>query len=140
MLWANHAARYVDIFNKFTTKDLKAYNVPQVFLCYCSERCYKIIDDTAREKYHLNGQTPHTLMSVQPTDISAIYESGWYDWCYYRYTAAKLQNSAELLGRFLGPADHAGTAMYQWEMNENGIVLPLLTLRSLNVGEINSGT
>ena len=93
---------------------------------------------TVCDKYHLNGHTPHTLITGKPTDISDIYEFGWYKWCYYRDSAAKFPNPVKRLGIFLGPADHDGIDLSQWVMNKNVTVLLRQTLRYLNVGEINS--
>ena len=77
-------------------------------------------------------------MNGQPTDISAICEFGWYDWCYYRDPSAKFPILVERLGRFLCPEYHFGTAIYKWVMNQNVNVLPQHTQRSLNAGDINS--
>ena len=78
---ANHAEQYVDILKKAITKDLKASNKPLVIWCYSAENRSKIINAKARENYHLNGQTPHTLLTGKPTYISAICEFLWYNWC-----------------------------------------------------------
>ena len=69
-MWANRAEQYVDIFNKVITKDLKYYNAPLVIWCYFYERLYKTINYTACDKFQLNGQTPHTLITFHTTDIS----------------------------------------------------------------------
>ena len=123
MPWYNFAEWCVDIFKKATTKDLKAYNEPLALWLFCAERLSKTIINTACDNYHLNSHTPHTLMTGEQTDISAICDLGWYAWWYYWYQDAKLPNNTERLGRVLGPADHYCTAMYQWVMNENGTIL-----------------
>ena len=81
MPWSNHAELYLDIFKKSITKELKASNAPLVLWNYFDERFPKITNDTERENYHLNSQTPHPLMTGHPTDISYICEFGWYKWC-----------------------------------------------------------
>ena len=45
---------------------------------------------------------------------------------------------SERLGRCLGPAEHVGSAMSQWVLNEKGNVLPQQTLRSLTSLELQS--
>ena len=67
----------MDIFKKDITKDLKASNQIIFLWYYCAERQYKIIHATAHGKVLLNSQTPQTLITVQPTDISDIYRFGW---------------------------------------------------------------
>ena len=63
-------------------------------------------------------------MTGQPADISVICVFGWYNWCYYQDPDNMFPNPVELLGRVLGPVEHAGTEMSQWVMNENGTFLP----------------
>ena len=121
-------------------KDLRDYNEPLVLWCYFDDRRSKIINAKYHENYHLNSQTPHKLIIEQPADISAIYEFGRYNWCFYQEPSAKFPNPAKRLGRVLYPADRYGTAMYQWEMNENDTVLSQNTFCSLNVGGISSNT
>ena len=111
MPWANHAEKYLNIFYKSIAKEFKAFNAPLVLWCYCAECRSKIINYTTHEKYHLNGQTSYTSMTVQPTDISAICEIGWYNWLYYQDPYAKLPRPVEHLGRVLGPAEHARKSM-----------------------------
>ena len=132
-MWANRAKKYVDIFKKAITKDLKASNSPLVLWCYFAECSSKIINATACDNYHLNGETTRTLMTDQPMDISAIYLFYWYNWFYYQYQAAKFPNSVNRLRRVLCPVYHAITAMSQWLMNDNGTVVPGQTLHSLNI-------
>ena len=124
MSWANHAKLYVDIFKNSTITDLKYFNTTLVLWFYCAECRSKIINDTFHDNYHLNGQTPHTLMDGQPTDISDICEFRWYWWCYYWYPADKLPNNVECLSRVLGPAYHTSIAMYQSVTNQDVTALP----------------
>ena len=82
-----------------------------------SERRSKIINSTARDNYHFNSQTPHTLITGQPTDISAIFEFRWYKWCYYRDPDAKLPDPTEHIGRIVILVDHSGIDISQWVIN-----------------------
>ena len=61
----------------------------------------------------------------------------WYDVIYYRDTRiGGLPLPSESLGRCLGPVDHAGNAMRQWVLNNNGKVVSYQTLRRLTKVEI----
>ena len=76
-------------------------------------------------------------MTGQPYDISNLCLFGWHDWVYYIDTrVGGFPLSSQSLGRCLGPVDHAGNAMSQWVLNNNGKVLPYQTLRRLTKAEI----
>ena len=121
------------------TNYLKAYNAPLVIWCYFSESQSKIINAKIRDNSHLNVHTPHTLMTVHRTDISAICDFWWYDWFYYRYPGAKFSSSVKHLGIVLGQVDHPSTSMSQWDMNDYGAFLTRHKLRFLHVSDISSG-
>ena len=111
MPWANCVERYVDIFKNSTKKDFKASNEPLVLWCYCFERQYKIINATEHDNFHLNGQTPHTVMTGHPTDLSTICEFLWYYCCYYWCLSAKFPSPANHLDIVLGQSKHAETSI-----------------------------
>ena len=112
-----------------------------VLWCYAAERRADILSCSSRNIYELGGQVPHTKLTGQQTDISALvafewYE--WYEWVYYRDPIASHPHPSERLGGFLGSVNHVGTAMSQWVMNEKGNVLPQQTLRHLTPLELHS--
>ena len=100
------------------------------------EWCAKVLSATAHEHFQLDGMTPRTKLTGQPTDISNLCEFGWYEWVQFRYDNNQFPEPHKHLGRCLGPADHAGKVMSQWVMNRNGNVLPIQTLRKLREDEI----
>ena len=120
--------------------DLKISNCPMVLWCYAVERRGKIISASTRNIYELYGQVPQSKISGQQTDISSLAAFGWYEWVYYRDPGQTFPMPSERLGRCLGPAEHAGTAMSQWVLNEKGSVLPQQTLRHLTKQELLSNT
>ena len=138
MSWINHAERYVDIFKKSIMKYLKSSNAPLVLWCYCVYLQSKSINATVRDNFHLYVQTPDTLITGQTTDISAICELGWYNWCYYRDTSSKFPSPVERLSIVIGTENHVGVAMSRWVMNDHCNVLPCQTLCYLNIVDINS--
>ena len=56
----------------------------------------------------------------------------------YRKEGHSFPLPSERLGRVLGPADHAGHAMFQWILTERGKVLPIQTVQRLTPAEIDS--
>ena len=137
---SNRAERTIKILKDGAKKDMFDSNCPMVLWCYCIERRAEIINSTARSNYLLQGQVQKTRMTGQPTDISAICEFGWYQWVIYRVEGEKFPFQHQRLGRVLGPARNAGTAMSQWVMTAPGDVMPIQTLRALTKAEDNSPT
>ena len=138
--WANRAELYVGITKSETKTDLKTSNCPMVLWCYAVERRANILSASTRNIYELYGQVPQSRISGQQTDISSLAAFGWYEWVYYRDPGQTYPMASERLGRCLGPAEHAGTAMSQWVLNEKGNVLPQQTLRHLTKQEMISNT
>jgi len=130
----------VGITKSESKTDLKISNCPMVLWCYAVERRGKILSASTRNIYELYGHVPQSKISGQQTDISSLAAFGWYEWVYYRDPGQTFPMPSERLGRCLGPAEHAGTAMSQWVLNEKGNVLPQQTLRHLTKQELLSNT
>ena len=134
---SNRAECYVGIVKSNVKKDLKMTNFPLVLWDYCVERRCKILSVSTRDIYLLDGMVPYTKMTGQHYDISNLCLFSWYDWVYYKNTRVDgFPLPSESLGRYLEPSDHAGNAMSQWVLNNNGKVLPYQTLRRLAKAEI----
>lgn len=133
--WANRAEGHVGIIKNTISDDLKISNCPMVLWCYASERRSKILSSTSRNIYSLGGKVPATMMTGRETDISALAETKWYEWIYYRDSEASFPYPTERLGRCLGPCDHKGNAMSQYVLNDQGNVLPYQTFRRLTKEE-----
>ncbi len=138
--WANRAELYIGIIKKKVVRALKQSNCPLVLWDYCASDVAQINNATAHDHFQLEGMTPHTKLTGQPKDISELCEFGWYEWVYFRDSASPFPLPKESLGRCLGPAAHAGTAMSQYVMNINGTILPKQTLCRLNPSELASPT
>ena len=82
--WSNRAEGHVGIAKSEILLDFKESNCPMVLWCYAAERRGIIIASTFRNIYSLGGQVPATVLTGQQTDISALAETGWYEWVYYR--------------------------------------------------------
>ena len=106
------------------------------FWCYCAERQARIMSATCCNIYSLNGLTPLSKLTGEPTDISALSEFDWYEWVYWRDDNASYPFPHERLGRALGPCNSVGTAMSQWVLNNDMKVIPVLTARKLTKDEL----
>ena len=84
--WSNRAEGRVGIVKSKILLDLKESNFPMVLWCYAAEQRGKIIASTSRNIYSLGGKVPAPVLTGQQTDISALAETGWYEWVYYRYS------------------------------------------------------
>ena len=136
--WSNRAELWIGLVKKAIVRELKATGAPMKLWCYLGEWFCKVNNSLAREIYQLQGQTPSFKATGQITDISSICEFGWYDWIYYRDHEASFPRPKERLGRYLGPADHAGNLMAMWVLNDKGNVLPYQSIRPLLPSEIDS--
>ena len=132
---SNRAERAIKTLKDGAKKDMFDSNCPMIFWCYCIERRADIINATARSNHLLQGMTPYTMLTGQPTDISTICEYGWYEWVVYRIEGQKFPLQHQKLGRVLGVARNAGSAMSQWVLTAAGEVMPIQTLRSLSPAE-----
>ena len=110
---SNRAECSIKILKDGAWKDMFDANPPIAFWCYCIEQRADIINATVRSNYLLQGQTPHSKLTGQPTDISALCKYGWYKWVIYRVEGQKFPTQPWKLGRVLGPAKNAGSAMSQ---------------------------
>ena len=137
---SNRAERAIKTLKDGSRDDMFQTNSPLSLWCYCVERRGKIINSTVRGNPLLQNSTPHTKLSGQPTDISALCEFGWYDWVIYRIEGQSYPYTHKKLGRVLGPADNAGSVMSQWVLAKTGDVMPIQTLRHLTPAELNNPT
>lgn len=133
---ANRAERYIQMLKNETRADMEKAGSPAAFWCYCIERQAKVINIVARNNVLLQGETPKTKITGKLSDISQLADFGWYEWCIYKKEGIAYPHSDKLLGRVLGPADHAGTEMSQWVLTAGGQVLPIQTLRRLTPAEM----
>ena len=115
---ANNAEQSIETLKQGTKSDLRTSNTPAIFWCYALERRAEIIDSIARENIHCQGQTPETIMTRQPTDISHISEFKFYEWVKYKRENVQYPFSSWKLGRCLGPATNQGSGMCQYVMTK----------------------
>lgn len=135
---ANRAERAIETLKQGTKKDLDATGAPAVFWCYALERRAAINNSIARDNVHCQGQTPETVMTGQPTDISNLSEFKFYEWVKYKREGVQFPFASYQLGRCLGPAIDQGSRMCQHVLTEKGTVMPIQTLRRLTPAEVNS--
>ena len=81
--WSNRAERSIFAFQEAIRLDMKTAESPMVYWDYCCERRARIMNATAKDIFMLQGQTPHSFMTGQPTDISHLCAFAWYEWVYF---------------------------------------------------------
>ena len=123
-LWSNIEEGHVGIVKSEIIMDLKESNCPMVLWYYAAERICKILASISRNIYSFGGQVPATVLTGQQIETSALAETGWYEWVYYRYSKSSFRYPVERLGRCIGPCEHKGTVMSQHILNDQGSVLP----------------
>ena len=89
--WSNRAEGHFGIVKSEILLYLKESNFPIVLWCYAAEIRGRILASISRNIYSLVGQVPSTVLTVQQTDISALAETGWYEWVYYRYSESSFR-------------------------------------------------
>lgn len=94
------------------------------------------MSSSSRNIYSLQGLTPYSKLTGKETDISALAEFGWYEWCYFRDATSPFPYPNERLGRCLGPTNSVGSKMSQYILNDSANVLPQLTVRKLTRSEM----
>ena len=124
--WLNRAEGHVGILKSKILLDLKESNCPIVLWCYAAPSAV-----TLDSVYSLRVKFLAPLLTGQHTDISALTETGWYEWVYYRDSESIFPYPVERLGKCLGPCEHKGTVMSQYIFNDQGSVLPYQTFRRL---------
>lgn len=81
----------------------------------------KIRSNTALDILLLQGDTPHTFLTGDTSDISNLCEFRWYDLIWFIDPLDKFQNRK--LGRYLGPSYDIGQAMTSRVLNSRAQVL-----------------
>lgn len=102
--FSNRAERYVGILKEKVLMAMKQSNSPMKLWDYCVEWCAKVLSSTAHDHFQLDGTTPKSKLTGQPTDISNLCEFEWYEWVQFRYANNQFPEPHEHLGRCLGPA------------------------------------
>lgn len=136
--WSNRAERSIFAFQEAIRLDMKKAGSPMAYWDYCGERRARIMNATAKDIFMLQGQTPHSFMTGQPTDISHLCEFAWYEWVYFRDSHSQFPLPSMILGRCLGPAESMGTEMSQHVLLASGKILPKQSLRHLTREEWDS--
>ena len=82
------AEAVICLFKHRITRRMYDSDSPAVFWCYCGKREAKVMNATIKEspvfKYMCQGQVPESVMTGQPTDISAISAFSWWEPVMYK--------------------------------------------------------
>ena len=91
---------------------------------------------TAKKLFQLQVQNSHMVTFREQGGILNICQFGWYGWVYARDGSEPFLHMAEVLGRYLGPANNEGNKIIQWVLKINGIVVPQESLRWLQPDDL----
>ena len=97
---------------------------------YAIERRALIHNSVPHPLSQAQGKTPHECTFGNQSDISNVYNYGWYEWVYYRDFGSFPENKKKL-GRTLVPYKNEGKEMSQSIASSSGCVITRRTVRSL---------
>jgi hypothetical protein len=115
----------------FSLKMIKTGS-PRVLWDHCIELEALICSSTSNNIYITNGKMLVTIMTGSTTNISHIYEFGWYEWVMFRDNVPMFSDIKLTLGRYLGPATDIGSALTAKILKSIGQTVCRSTLQHLN--------
>ena len=138
--WSNKAELHIGLIKDSVGKDIRESYFPHTFWYWYVDVWARINNRTAKKKSELHGSYALTLFTGDESEISNIFQFGWYDWCYYNYRTSKYLFTREVLGWVLVPVKREGNDMDKWIIKPNGNVLPRQKLMPLKVTDVHSET
>ena len=81
---SKRAKRFIQILKNGSQKDMTSSDSPLVLWCYCIERRAMIENACAKDNFLLKGNSPHSMMTGEVTDISNLCNFKWYEWVKFR--------------------------------------------------------
>ena len=101
--------------------------VPLFFGDYCAERRVTITNMTAKTLLELQGQNSHMVNFSKQSDISNIYEIGWYECVYAKRRIRTVFTHGWSSWSLSRTGKNGGNKMMQWVLNINGQVDPQIS-------------
>jgi hypothetical protein len=132
----NLAENAIRELRRMFRKAMRQTHAPYILWDFCIELMSKIRSHTALDILILQGDTPHTFLTGDTSDISHICEFRWYDLVWYVDHLDKLQNRK--LGRYLGPSYDIGQAMASRILTVTAQILSRTSVFPLSIEDINS--
>ncbi len=117
-------------------KAMLATNAPHVLWDYCMELMAEIRSHLALNIMELQGDTPHTVLTGDTSDISNLCEFQWYELVWFIDPTDKLENKK--LARYLGPSHDIGQAMSSRLLTSKGQEISRTSVIPLRIDEKNN--
>ena len=133
--WQNFAEPNGGAIKRVVRHLLRKTNTPVRLWDYCWEYYCGLKRMTVTNNIHLEGMTPHQKIHGSPPNITEYIQYSWFEWIWY---ADMDSGDDEDLGRWLGPAFHAGVGHTSYILKRNGQVITRSSLRSMKEGEMDS--
>ena len=133
--WQNPAELAGGIIKRKVRRLMRQTGSPVRLWDYCWEYSSTIRNYTASDHYMLDNLTPHQKVFGATPNISEMIQHKWYDWIWYYDIRDPLK---EVLGRYLGPAEHCGEGYTSHILTNKGEVIQRSTTRPLNEKELSS--
>ena len=109
--WQNRAERNIGELKRGIQAATKRARSPKRLWDYCGQWVAAIRRMTAHDNPALNGMTPYECIHARTIDISAYAMFDWYEYVWYIDPAADTAESRRKLGRWIGVAEHVGSAL-----------------------------
>jgi hypothetical protein len=117
-------------------KAMQQTTSPYLLWDFCIELMAKTRSNTVLDILLLQGDTPHTFLTGDASDISNLYEFRWYDTIWYTDHLDKFQNRK--LGPYLGPSYNVGKAMASRVLTSCAQVLTRTSIFPLSIEDLNT--
>ena len=133
--WQNFAEPNGGAIKRAVRYLLRKTNTPVRLWDYCWEYYCGLKRITVTPNLHLEGLTPHQKIHGTAPNITEYIQYTWYEWIWYSDLDS---DDDEDLGRWLGPAFHAGVGHTSYILKRNGEVITRSSLRPMKEGEMDS--
>ena len=110
---------------------------PTLLWDHCISLIAKYRAHTATSHFELQGETPHTFLTGEQSDISHLVEFGWYDFVWFLNPTDDNLDRKQL-GRYLGPADSVGSTMCSKILKQNAEVVYRTSVFPLSLEDNNN--
>ena len=133
--WQNFAEPSGGVMKRAIRYLMRKTNTPVRLWDYCWEYHSGLKCFVASPNLHLQGSTPYEKIHGRMPNITEYIQYQWFEWVWYSDVES---SDDEDLGRWLGPALHAGRGHTSYILKRNGEVITRSSLRPMKEGEIDS--
>ena len=117
---SNLAERYVDLTKTSIRKDMRKLGASMVLWGLCAKCRMRINNLTDWPLFQIQGQNIRLATFGEEGDISNVFQFKLYEWAYAMDGAAKFQNQAQFLCRFLCPTKNDVTRWHNGALKRMG--------------------